>query len=175
MFDANKKYRIVNKSAKGVKLTVNGQSLELDWDSFKKQFNVVDKFYATIHPEFLKKMNRVDDLVNEALVCVMFQNGNGSAVDKMTHMALLAQITKEICEILNCTSFEAAALIKQRMDMFKDDPLGVALGVAPKEKFYKKNEKKDEPKPTPIYEEKKPTLGDAFSCLAELKEKMEGK
>lgn len=171
MFDSKTKYRIVNKSSKGVKLSVGGQSLELDWNSFNSQFTITDKFYAILKPEFAEKMNKVDDLIDQALICILYQNGNGDAIQKMSHLAALADITKEISKQLNCTSFEATALIRQRIELFRNDPFGAAFGLKPEKKTVERPKEK-EPQPTPVYEEKKPTFGDAFSCLNDLKEKM---
>jgi len=175
------RFRILNKTSKTVTLKLSGKPMEFSWGEFNKKLVVVDKFWAVLNEAEKKKQEEADDLINQAVVCVMIQRGNSDVANKLAHMAALPGIVDKVAEMLECNNGQVLDIIRQRLmmmnpfmvnPMFSDDTLK-------RNHMYRKNPtkgfEKEESKAVPVGDEKKPTLGDAFSCLGELKDKLENK
>ena len=172
------RFRILNKTSKTVTVKLGGKPMEFPWEEFNKKLVVVDKFWAVLNEEEKKKQEEADNLVSDAVVCVMLQRGNADAARKLAAIAQLATITKKLQEMLECTNAEVIQIIRQRlmmMNLFMVNPMFSDETVNRELKHYHKSKKHYEKpsKTVPIGVEKKPTFGDAFSALSELKEKME--
>jgi len=168
------RFRILNKTPKTVTLKLQGKPMTFSWEEFNKKLIVVDKVWAILNEEEKKKQEEADDLVNDAVVCVMLQRGNADPIRKLSALAQLGTITEKLQVMLECTPAEVMNIIRQRLMLL--NPFMV-------------NPMFDEPKPlhrthtepkrdsngnreVVAAEEKRPTFGDAFSSLAELKEKL---
>ena len=164
------RFRILNKTPKTVTVKLMGKPMEFTWEEFNKKLIVVDKVWAVLNEEEKKKQEKVDDLINDAVVCVMLQRGNADPIRKLSALAQLGTITEKIQELLECSNAEVLQLIRKRLMLL--NPFMVnPMFDSPKP--HKKHENHNAPKATPVFEEKKPTFGDAFSALSELKEKLE--
>lgn len=180
------RFRILNKTSKTVTVKLMGKPMTFSWEEFNKKLVVVDKFWAILNEAEKKKQEEADELVNDAVVCVMLQRGNAEPIKKLSALGHLATITEKLQELLECTNAEVLQLIRQRLmllnpfmvnPMFDDDTLK-------RNHMYRKNplmtEEEEEPQEEyeaecEKYEPSRPTFGDAFSVLNDLKRKMEEK
>lgn len=173
------RFRILNKTSKTVTVKL-GKPMTFSWEEFNKKLIVVDKFWAVLNDEEKKKQEEAEDLINQAVICVMFQQGNGDAGKKLAYMAALPDIVDKAEKLLECSKLEVLGLIRQRLmlmnpfmvnPMFSDETLKRNHMYRSKESI-KREMDKEVSKPVPVFDEPKPTFGDAFTQLAELKEKL---
>lgn len=180
------RFRILNKTSKTVTVKLMGKPMEFSWEEFNKKLIVVDKFWAVLNEAEKKNQEECDELINDAVICVMFQRGNGEPMKKLAYLAQLGEITKKLQEKLGCDNATVLDLIRHRLmllnpfmvnPMFDDDTLK-------RNHMYRKNplmtEEEEEPQEEyeaecKKYEPSRPTFGDAFSVLNDLKNKMEEK
>jgi len=176
--DKETRFRILNKTAKTVTLKLGDKPMTFSWEEFNKKLIVVDKVWAILNDEEKKKQEEADDLVNHAAVGVILQRGNADTVAKMSALMSLPGIIDKLTELLECSKAEVMEIIRKRLmlmnpfmvnPMFSDETLK-KNGIHHKKRY---NKQEENSKPVPVFDEKKPTLGDAFSCLGELKDKLE--
>jgi len=165
------RFRILNKTPKTVTVKLMGKPMEFSWEEFNKKLIVVDKVWAVLNEEEKKKQEEADELVNDAVVCVMLQRGNADPIRKLSALAQLGTITEKLQVMLECSNAEVLQIIRQRLMLLNPYMVNPMFDSPKHRKHYERKEEK--PKAVPVFEEKKPTFGDAFSALAELKEKME--
>ena len=182
------RFRILNKTSKTVTVKLD-KPMTFSWEEFNKKLVVVDKFWAILNEAEKKKQKEADDLVNDAVICVMLQRGNAEPIRKLSALGHLATITEKLQELLECTNMEVLQLIRQRLMLLNpfmvnpmfDEPTGNPLMTEEEEESQKEYE--DECDEYRQIKDKKghtgaqfgptaPTFGDAFSQLAELKEKL---
>lgn len=162
--------RILNKTSKTVTLKMVDGPMVFTWEEFNKKLVVVDKVWAIPNPEEEKKYAKAEDLLGDAIVCVMLQRGSAEPVRKLAALARLGEISKEVCSLLECTPFEFTQLVQQRLKMLNPwmvNPMFDEDEEESEEEYEEECEKYEE------YVDDRNTLGANFSCLEELKRKME--
>lgn len=168
------RFRILNKTSKTVTVKL-GKPMTFSWEEFNKKLVVIDKFWAVLNEAEKKKQKEADELVNDAVVCVLLQRGNADPMRKISALGQLATITDKLQEMLECTNAEVLQLIRQRLMILNsfmvnpmfDTPTHNPLMTEDEEEPQEEYENEcDE------YEPSRPTFGDAFSQLAELKDKL---
>ena len=175
------RFRILNKTRETVTIKLLDKPMTFSWEEFNKKLIVVDKVWAVPNEEEKKKQKKAEELINDAVVAMMIQNGNGDAGTKLTHLAVLGKCIDEATELLECSRLEVMQLIRQRLmmlnpfmvnPMFSEDEMN-RIGIRRKKhRGGKPNKDKDGNREVASTVSNRPTLGDAFSCLGELKEKM---
>ena len=182
---ANKpKFRILNKTNKNVTIKIGDKPITVSWEEYDKTFVTVDKFWAVFNEENQKRHEQAEEAISQAVVhflAMRAAEGDDSKAQAYLVNALgFGQSMEEIQKLLNCSMLEATQIIQRRLmvmnpfmvnPMFTDDQLKRAGMYRSRKKIEKEWE--EESKPVPVCEEKKPTLGDAFSCLGDLKSKLE--
>lgn len=108
------RFRILNKTSKTVTVKL-GKPMTFSWEEFNKKLVVVDKFWAVLNEAEKKKQKEADDLVNDAVICVLLQRGNADPMRKLGALGRLATITEKLQELLECTNGEVLQLIRQRL------------------------------------------------------------
>ena len=112
---------------------------------------------------------------------MMIQRGNCDAGTKLSHLAMLGTYIDEATKILECNRLEVMQLIRQRLmmlnpfmvnPMFSEDEMDRSGIHHKKHRGGKPNRDKNGNREVVSTVSDKPTFGDAFSCLGELKEKM---
>lgn len=174
------RFRILNKTSKTVTLKLGDKPMTFPWEEFNKKLIVVDKVWAIYNEEEAKRQAEADDLVNDAVVAVLVQNGGGDPSFKLAHIAALPGIIDKLTILLECNRLEVMNIIRKRlmkMNQFMVNPMFSDETLKKNGIHYKKryNKQEENSKPVPVFDEKKPTLGDAFPGLADLKEKLENK
>ena len=185
------RFRILNKTSKTVTIKLQGKPMTFSWEEFNKKLVVVDKFWAVLNETEKKKQKEADELVNQAVVCVMFQHGNGDPIRKLSYLAQLGEITTKLQEMLECDNAQVLDIIRKRLmlmnpfmvnPMFDDETLKRNHMYRKPETIKKELEKEVETDYRSVKNEKNetggqygshtPTFGDAFSTLGELKKKL---
>lgn len=175
------RFRILNKTRETVTLKLNDKPMTFSWEEFNKKLVVVDKVWAVLNDAEKKKQDEADELISDTVVSVMIQNGNSDARTKLVHMMMIGKNVDRITELLECTRLEAMQIIRKRLmmlnpfmvnPMFSEEEMN-RNGIHHKKLREKTNRDKDGNKEVASTVENKPTLGDAFACLGELKEKMD--
>lgn len=176
------RFRILNKTRETVTLKLQDKPMTFSWEEFNKKLIVVDKVWAILNEDEKKKQDKAEELINNAVVAMMIQNGNGDAGTKLTHMAVLGKCIDDAAELLECSRFEVMHLVRQRLmmlnpfmvnPMFGEDEMNRSGIHHKKHRGGKPNRDKDGNREVTSTVDNKPTFGDAFSCLGELKEKMD--
>ena len=175
-------FRILNKTRETVTLKLNDKPMTFSWEEFNKKLVVVDKVWAVLNETEKKKQDEAEELISDTVVSVMIQNGNSDARTKLAHMMMIGKNVERITELLECTRLEAMQLIRKRLmmlnpfmvnPMFSEDEMNRSGIHHKKQRGGNPNRDKDGNREVVSTVENKPTLGDAFACLGELKEKME--
>lgn len=170
------RFRILNKTNKTVTVKLMGKPMTFSWEEFNKKLIVVDKVWAVLNEEEKKKQEKAEDMINQVVVDVMIQNGNSDAGTKLSHMGMIGHLIPKIAELLECTPLEVIGLVRQRLMLMNPFMVNPMFPMdAKQQRQRRKIEREAGEKMNPIIpaSEKKPTLGDAFPGLSELKEKME--
>ena len=175
------RFRILNKTRETVTLKLQDKPMTFSWEEFNKKLIVVDKVWAIFNEDEKKKQDKAEELINNAVVSMMIQNGNGDAGTKLSHLAMLGTYIDEATKILECNRLEVMQLIRQRLmmlnpfmvnPMFSEDEMNRSGIHHKKHRGGKPNRDKNGNREVASTVSNGPTLGDAFSCLSELKEKM---
>ena len=188
---ANKpRFRILNKTNKTVTIKMGDGKHTMPWEEYNATFVTEDKFWAVFNEENQKRHDEAEDEINWAVVDFMFMRAheNEGGHDFLVHSLAFGTRLEKIQKLLNCNLLEATQIIQRRLmmmnpwmanPMFTDDQLKKA-GMYRSKKSLEKEMQRDmeemESVETPVRQEVpsgKPTLGDAFSCLGDLKSKLE--
>lgn len=176
------RFRILNKTRESVTLKLMDKPMTFSWEEFNKKLVVVDKVWAVLNETEQKKQDEAEELISDTVVSVMIQNGNSDARTKMAHMMMIGKNVERITELLECTKLEAMQIIRKRLMMlnpFMVNPMFSEEDMNRNGIHHKKhrggnpNRDKDGNREVASTVENKPTLGDAFACLGELKEKLD--
>ena len=176
------RFRILNKTNKTVTLKLQGKPMTFSWEEFNKKLIVVDKVWAVLNDAEKKKQDEADELISDTVVSVMIQNGNSDARTKLAHMLMIGKNVERITELLECNRLEAMQLIRKRLmvlnpfmvnPMFSEEEMNRNGIHHKKQRGGNPNRDKDGNREVASTVENKPTLGDAFSCLGDLKAKLE--
>ena len=175
------RFRILNKTRETVTVKLQGKPMTFSWEEFNKKLIVVDKVWAVLNEDEKKKLEEAEELIRDTVVSVMIQNGNSDARTKLAHMMMIGKNVERLTELLECNRLEAMQIIRKRLmmlnpfmvnPMFSEEDMNRS-GIHHKKLHEKTNRDKDGNREVVSTVENKPTLGDAFACLGELKEKME--
>ena len=176
------RFRILNKTRETVTLKLQDKPMTFSWEEFNKKLVVVDKVWAVLNETEQKKQDEAEELISDTVVSVMIQNGNSDARTKLAHMMMIGKNVERITELLECTRLEAMQLIRKRLmmlnpfmvnPMFSEEDMNRNGIHHKKQRGGNPNRDKDGNREVASTVENKPTLGDAFACLGELKEKLD--
>lgn len=180
------RFRILNKTAKTVTIKIGDKPTTVSWEDYNKTFVTVDKFWAEFNEEEQKRHDQAEDAISWAIVHFLAMRAAEGNPEK-SHEFLINSLgfgtrVEEIQKLLNCSMLEATQIIRQRLmvmnpfmvnPMFTEEQMNRSGIHRKKQRGGTPNRDKDGNREVVSTVENKPTLGDAFSCLGELKEKME--
>ena len=185
------RFRILNKTRETVTLKLQDKPMTFSWEEFNEKLIVVDKVWAILNEDEKKKQDKAEELINNAVVAMMIQNGNGDVGTKLTHLAVLGKCIDDVAELLECSRLEVMQFIRQKLMMLNpfmvnpmfDDETLKRNHMYRKKKTVTRQFEKETSDYRPVKNDKNetggqygshtPTFGDAFSSLLELKEKLE--
>lgn len=179
------RFRILNKTNKTVTIKMGDGKHTMPWEEYNATFVTEDKYWAVFNEEMQKKHDATEDEINGAVVAFMFMRAheNDKGGDYLVHALDFGTRIEKIQKLLNCNLLEATQIIQRRLmlmnpwmanPMFTDDQLKKAGMYRSKKSLEKEMQRDLEPPVRQEVPSGKPTLGDAFSCLGDLKKKMEG-
>ena len=180
------RFRILNKTAKTVTIKIGDKPTTVSWDDYNKTFVTVDKFWAEFNEEEQKRHDQAEEALTWAVIhflAMRTAEGNPEkSHDYLVNALGFGKRLEEIQNLLNCTPLEAAQLVQKRLmvmnpflvnPMFSEETLN-RNGIQTKKRLREKvNRDADGNREVVSTVDNKPTLGDAFSCLGDLKKKME--
>ena len=189
MENKQKRFRVLNKTAKTVTVKVGDQPITVSWEEFNQNFNLVDKFWAVFNKEMQEKQEKIEDKLGFATVAALEMRAAQSKNDAAKELAAayrLGSYMEEIQKMSGMTGLQVMQLIQQRLmimnpfminPMFSDDQLKAAG-------MYKRRDRRHTPLETDDNGNRKvvtieqgdtgkPTIGDACPGLASLRDKME--
>ena len=168
------RFRIVNKTNKTVTVKIGPKVVTSSWDEFNKVFIIVDKFWAIFNEEEKKRQEKADDIIGDICICFMLQRGNADPIKKIAALGTLATKFEELQKLLGCTNAEAIQVVQSRLRLLNPFMVNPIFDEEPQDEY---ESECDEYEPNGVhpndYVSDKPTFGDAFSCLSELKNKLE--
>lgn len=175
------RFRILNKTNKTVTLKIDGKPVTSTWEEFNESFVVVDKFWAVFNDEMKKKQEEIDDLLGFITVYVLEMNvakRNNDASKELSAAGMVGSLINKLQNISGFTTIQIIQLVQKRLMALNPFMANPMFPMDKKQKSIRHHNqaeirKEQENKATPVVVENKPTLGDAFSCLGELKDKME--
>lgn len=176
------RFRIVKKTNKEVTIKIGPETHTIPWEEYDKTFVTVDKFWAVFNEENQKRHEQVEEAVSQAVVhflAMRAAEGDDSKTQAYLVNALgFGEKMEEIQKLLNCSMLEATQIIQRHlmvMNPFMTNPMFPVSNSQKKlrRKIEREADSEMNLKPAPVFEEPKPTLGDAFSCLGDLKSKLE--
>ena len=173
------RFRIVKKTNKEVTIKIGPETHTLPWEEYDKTFVTIDKFWAVLNEEEQKKQDLINEKINDATVAFMMARASESKGEPdLVHMGIFGHLLGEIQELSGMSVVQVSMCIRKRlmlMNPFMTNPMFPVSNSQKKlrRKIEQEADSEMNLKPTPVFEEPKPTLGDAFSCLGELKKKMD--
>ncbi len=118
-----KTFRIVNKSKEGVILSINKNKMEMTWEEFNNSFVMCeDKLHCTLNEKEKEKLEKIDRLVDKALIGFFGANSPKGKTDgtyAATNFMMLGSAVNEIAKELGISLKEASDLVQQRIDTAK--------------------------------------------------------
>ena len=69
------RFHILNKTRETVTLKLQDKPMTFSWEEFNKKLIVVDKVWAILNEDEKKKQDKAEELINNAVVAMMIQNG----------------------------------------------------------------------------------------------------
>ena len=186
------RFRILNKTSKDVTVKLGDKPMTFSWEEFNKKLVVVDKFWAVLNEEEKKKHEQAEEAISWAIVHFLAMRAAEGNPEKskeyMVNALGFGQRMEEVQKLLECSMLEATQIVKKRLmmmnpfmvnPMFSDEDMR-RNGIHTRKSLRPKrgegvsfdNEGNREVVAAKA-DNGKPTLGDAFSCLGDLKEKME--
>lgn len=186
------RFRILNKTSKDVTVKLGDKPMTFSWEEFNKKLVVVDKFWAVLNEEEKKKHEQAEDAISWAIVHFLSMRAAEGNPEKskeyMVNALGFGQRMEEVQKLLECSMLEATQIVRQRLmmmnpfmakPMFSDEDMR-KNGIHTRKSLHPKrgegvsfDDNGNRQVVAAEADRGKPTLGDAFSCLGELKEKME--
>ena len=156
-----KTFRIVNKSKEGVILSINKNKMEMTWEEFNNSFVMCDdKLHCTLNEKEKEKLEKIDRLVDKALVGFFGANSSKGKTDEayaITNYMMLGSAVNDIAEELGVSLKEASDLVQQRINTAKQ----LLKPHLPSEKKQERgNEEVNTVEGNPVTSSTKPTFAD---------------
>lgn len=188
------RFRILNKTSKDVTVKLGDKPMTFSWEEFNKKLVVVDKFWAVLNEEEKKKHEQAEEAISWAIVNFLSMRAAEGNPEKskeyMVNALGFGKRMEEVQKLLECSMLEATQIVRQRLmmmnpfmanPMFSDEDMR-RNGIHTRKSLRPKrgegvsfDDKGNRQVVAAEADSGKPTLGDAFSCLGELKKKMEKK
>ena len=124
------RFKIVNKAKDGITLSARKGSKpqKISWNEFNKYYTIEDKVWAVPNEELVKRMEEVEEHINNATVSFVLSGGlkTGnvpSSPEKLSHALVTAEEIRKISELTGCSFIEAAQLVRARVDIIRNGDL----------------------------------------------------
>jgi hypothetical protein len=180
MENKQKRFRIVNKTAKNVTVKIGPESHTMSWDEYNQNFISVDKFWCVFNEEMEKAAKEMDEYADWITIAVMEMNAAQHQQDAGKELAAayrVGSLTKKMQEKFNLTGMQVMQLVRKRLEVMNPFMVHPMFPVSNSQKKLRRKVEREADSEMNLasepVKENKPTLGDAFPGLASLKEKYE--
>lgn len=141
------RFKIVNKAKDGITLSARKGSKpqKISWDEFNQYYTIEDKVWAVPNEEIVKRMEEVEEHINNATVSFILSGGLKagnvpSSPEEFSHMLVTGEEIRKISELIGCSLLEATQLVRDRVDLIRN---GDIFGGPSKPKRERRFEKKE--------------------------------
>ena len=114
--------RIINKSKEGALLATVPENTLVPWDEFKKNFNLVDKVYATPKDEYWKELSaKIEDFDKVVSKAVMFAVMADTATEpgkKLAALSSLGGLVDDVVKIFGCDEPAALRILQAALSRY---------------------------------------------------------
>ena len=126
------RFKIVNKAKDGITLSARKGSKpeKMSWDEFNRYYTIEDKVWAVPSEELIKKIEEVEEHINNATASFVLAGGLvGDGIpktpDQMTHILVLGKEIRKITELIGCSLLEATQMVRTRVDIIRNGDMFV--------------------------------------------------
>ena len=124
------RFKIVNKAKDGITLSARKDSKpqKISWNEFNQYYTIEDKVWAVPNEELVKRMEEVEEHINNATVSFVLSGGlkTGnvpSSPEKLSHVLVTGEEIRKISELIGCSFIEATQLVRARVDLIRNGDL----------------------------------------------------
>ena len=121
------RFKIVNKAKDGITLSARKGSKpqKISWDEFNQYYTIEDKVWAVPNEELIKRMEEVEEHINNATVSFILSGGLKvgnvpSSPEELSHMLVTGEEIRKITELTGCSFIEATQLVRDRVDLIRN-------------------------------------------------------
>ena len=113
------RFKIVNKAKDGIALSARKGSKphKISWDEFNQYYSIEDKVWAVPNEELVKRMEEVEEHINNATVSFILSGGLKvgnvpSSPEELSHMLVTGEEIRKISELTGCSLIEATQMVR---------------------------------------------------------------
>ena len=174
------RFRIVNKTAKNVTVKIGPETHTITWDEYNQNFITVDKFWCVLNEEVEKMAKEMDDDASMLTVYVMEMNtakSRGDAGKELEGMYRVGHYMDKMQKKYGLTPMQVMQLVQKNLRALNPFMVNPMFPVSNSQKKLRRKIEREADSEMNLtsepVKENKPTLGDAFSVLGDLKAKLE--
>ena len=121
------RFKIVNKAKDGITLSARKDSKpqKISWNEFNQYYSIEDKVWAVPNEELIKRMEEVEEHINNATVSFVLSGGlkTGnvpSSPEELSHMLVTGEEIRKITELTGCSLIEATQMVRGCVDRIRN-------------------------------------------------------
>ena len=121
------RFKIVNKAKDGITLSARKGSKpqKISWDEFNQYYSIEDKVWAVPNEELIKRMEEVEEHINNATVSFILSGGLKvgnvpSSPEELSHMLVTGEEIRKITELTGCSLIEATQMVRGCVDRIRN-------------------------------------------------------
>ena len=121
------RFKIVNKAKDGITLSARKGSKpqKISWDEFNQYYSIEDKVWAVPNEELVKRMEEVEEHINNATVSFILSGGLKvgnvpSSPEELSHMLVTGEEIRKISELTGCSLIEATQMVRDCVDRIRN-------------------------------------------------------
>ena len=141
------RFKIVNKANDGITLSARKGSKpqKISWNEFNQYYTIEDKVWAVPNEEIVKRMEEVEEHINNATVSFILSGGLKagnvpSSPENFSHILATGEDIRKISELTGCSLLDATQLVRDRVDLIRN---GDIFGRSRKPKYKRHFENKE--------------------------------
>ena len=180
MENKQKRFRIVNKTAKNVTIKIGPESHTMTWDEYNQNFITIDKFWCVFNEEMEKLSQEMEEDASWLTVAVMEMHaaqGGGDAGKELAAAYKVGSLSEKMQKKYNLTGMQVMQLVQKNLRVLNPFMVNPMFPVSNSQKKLRRKVEREADSEMNLasepVKENKPTLGDAFSVLGDLKAKLE--
>ena len=121
------RFKIVNKAKDGITLSARKGSKpqKISWNEFNQYYSIEDKVWAVPNEELIKRMEEVEEHINNATVSFILSGGLKvgnvpSSPEELSHMLVTGEEIRKITELTGCSLIEATQMVRGCVDRIRN-------------------------------------------------------